>query len=68
IITREAFTRGLAVIDLRLICNQDADFASPTGPSVQGGGKIAAAISQWAAGPDPGQHRSVVFASGGGSG
>ena len=68
IITREAFTRGLAVIDLRLICNQDADFASPTGPSVQGGGKIAAAISQWAAGHDPGQHRSVVFASGGGSG
>ena len=50
IITREAFARGLAVIDLRLICNQDVDFASPTGPSVQGGGKIAAAVAQWAAG------------------
>ena len=65
IITREAFARGLAVIDLRLICNQDADFASPTGPSVQGGRKIAAAVAQWAAGPSSTRRRSEVFSSGG---
>jgi hypothetical protein len=66
IITREAFARGLAVIDLRLVCNQDGDFASPTGPSVQGGGKIAAAIAQWAAGLGPVRRRSEVFAGGAG--
>ena len=42
IITREAFSRGLPVIDLRLVCAEDEDFAAPTGPSVRGGGKIAA--------------------------
>jgi hypothetical protein len=64
VIMREAFARGLAVIDLRLICNQDADFASPTGPSVQGGGKIAAVVAQWAIGADAAR-RSEVFASAG---
>jgi hypothetical protein len=64
VIMREAFSRGLAVIDLRLICNQDADFASPTGPSVQGGGKIAAAAAQWAIGADAARRHSEVFASG----
>jgi hypothetical protein len=64
VITREAFARGLAVIDLRLICNQDADFASPTGPSVQGGGKIAGVVAQWATGADAMRRRSEVFASG----
>ncbi len=64
VITREAFARGLAVIDLRLICNQDADFAGPTGPSVQGGGKIAAAVAEWAASSDPARGRSEVFVKG----
>jgi hypothetical protein len=63
VIMREAFARGLAVIDLRLICNQDADFASPTGPSVQGGGKIAAIVAQWASGAAAARRRSEVFAS-----
>ncbi|WP_194163328.1 SGNH/GDSL hydrolase family protein [Teichococcus oryzae] len=67
VITREAFARGLAVIDLRLVCDQDADFASPTGPSVQGGGKIAVAVARWATSPDPLRRRSEVFASGGSS-
>ena len=44
VITREAFTRGLSLIDLRVLCNEDADFANPIEPSVQGGQKIAGAI------------------------
>ena len=46
-ITRSAFARGLSVIDLRLICNQDGDYANPIEPSAQGGAKIARAISAW---------------------
>jgi lysophospholipase L1-like esterase len=44
-ITRAAFARGLSLIDLRLICNQDGDYANPIEPSVQGGAKIARAIA-----------------------
>jgi hypothetical protein len=48
-ITREAFARNVALIDLRVICDSDQDFANPIEPSVQGGAKIARAIAQWAA-------------------
>ena len=44
-ITRAAFARGLSLIDLRLICNEDGDYANPIEPSVQGGAKIARAIA-----------------------
>ena len=43
-VTRAAFTRGLSLIDLRIICNHDGDYANPIEPSVQGGAKIAKAI------------------------
>lgn len=60
VITRQAFARRLPLIDLRLICTEAGDYANPIEPSVQGGGKIATAISalvsQW---PEHG-HRSVV--------
>lgn len=68
-ITREAFARGLALIDLRLVCGSDEDFAGPTGPSVRGGAKIAAAIAGWAA--EDGstrRRRSQVFVGGEGGG
>jgi hypothetical protein len=41
IILREAFARGLPVIDLRLIFDDDADYANDIEPSVTGGAKIA---------------------------
>jgi hypothetical protein len=44
-ITRAAFARGISLIDLRLICNQDGDYANPIEPSVQGGAKISRAIA-----------------------
>ena len=47
-ITREAFARGVDCIDLRVLCNDDRDFANPIEPSVHGGAKIAAAILSFA--------------------
>jgi hypothetical protein len=49
-ITREAFSRGIDCIDLRIICGEDRDFANPIEPSVHGGAKIARTIAGWAAG------------------
>jgi hypothetical protein len=46
IITREAFARRLPVLDLRMVCNEDADFANAIEPSVPGGAKIAATIAE----------------------
>jgi len=64
VITRAAFRRGLPLIDLRLICNEDEDYANPIEPSVQGGAKMAAAIASLAAAPEADWHRSLVVADG----
>ena len=62
-ITRVAFSRGTALIDLRLICSEDGDYANPIEPSVQGGLKIARAIASLArAGGDAGA--SIIVADG----
>jgi hypothetical protein len=61
VITRAAFAHGLPVLDLRLICAEDADFANPIEPSAQGGDKIAAAIARLIAEHDFGRGRSEVF-------
>jgi len=44
VIIREAFMAGVPLLDLRLICDRDEDYANPIEPSEEGGGKIAAAI------------------------
>jgi GDSL-like Lipase/Acylhydrolase family len=49
VVSRAAFARQSGLIDLRLICDSDEDYANPIEPSVQGGDKIAAAIAAWAA-------------------
>jgi hypothetical protein len=61
VITREAFARGVSLIDLRVLCNEDSDFANPIEPSVQGGQKIADAIAAFLRIPDDLQG-SRVFA------
>jgi hypothetical protein len=61
VITREAFARGLPVLDLRLVCDGDADFANPIEPSVQGGAKIAGEIARMLSERRDGE-RSEVFA------
>jgi lysophospholipase L1-like esterase len=60
-ITREVFARGLPLLDLRLICNDDGDFANPIEPSVQGGAKMASAISDLLASREAGAARSEVW-------
>jgi hypothetical protein len=59
-ITRAAFARGIALIDLRLICGEDDDYANPIEPSVQGGRKIAGAVAAFVTGG--GTPRSTVIA------
>jgi lysophospholipase L1-like esterase len=61
-IVREAVTRNLPLIDLRVVCNADSDLANPIEPSVQGGGKIAKAITALLLEHDFSARRSVVFA------
>jgi len=47
--TREAFAHNIDCIDLRILCDDDRDFANPIEPSVHGGAKIAGAILKFAA-------------------
>jgi hypothetical protein len=63
VITRAAFSRGLPLIDLRLICSERADYANPIEPSERGGAKIAAAIARLATAPDLQLDHSVVIAA-----
>ena len=46
IITFEVFKRKLPLIDLRILCNDDKDFANPIEPSCIGGLKIAKVINK----------------------
>lgn len=61
-ITRAAFDRGVSVIDLRLICNEDQDYANPIEPSAHGGQKIARAIAALVLANGTAQ-RSIVVAA-----
>ena len=46
VILREALTRRLPVVDLRLVCSSDEDFESVIEPSAVGGAKIAGVIAR----------------------
>ena len=61
VILRAAFANGLPVIDLRLICDEDADYANPIEPSSAGGRKIAQAILPALTNHDFGRGRTEVF-------
>jgi hypothetical protein len=63
VILREAFSAGLPVLDLRLVCTDPADYArsSPIEPSVVGGGKIARAVARLVTGFDFQAEGSRVF-------
>ena len=62
IITREAFGRGLPLVDLRLVCSEDADYANPIEPSARGGEEIARAILALAAGTSDASSRVIASA------
>ena len=59
VLTRAAVARGVTVLDLRLVCTEDADYANPIEPSSQGGAKIARAVRRWVHGEEA-QARVVV--------
>jgi len=61
VIMREAFARGVPVIDLRLIFDDDADYANDIEPSVKGGAKIAKAIATLVTTHDFTQRRSEIY-------
>ncbi|MCA1567150.1 MAG: SGNH/GDSL hydrolase family protein [Acidobacteria bacterium] len=60
-IIRAASARGLPLIDLRLICTDDRDYANPIEPSARGGAKIAAAIKRVVTEHDFSRGRTEVF-------
>ncbi len=60
-ITRAAFARGVPLIDLRLVCDEDADYANPIEPSSRGGEKIVRAIAKLLAEHDFARRRTEVF-------
>ena len=59
-ITRAAFSRGLPLIDLRLMFNDESDYANSIEPSAQGGEKIARAIAALVDGRTEGSSRVFV--------
>lgn len=59
-ITRAAFSRGLSVLDLRLVCDEDEDYANPIEPSAHGGAKIAGVIAAWATAGGPARRCQVI--------
>ena len=63
VITREAGSRGLPLLDLRTLFDEDADFANPIEPSAQGGEKLARAILQVVEEHDFAHPRSTIFAA-----
>jgi hypothetical protein len=63
-ITRAAFSSGTPLIDLRLICSEDGDYANPIEPSSQGGRKMAKAIATLIGSGAAGPHSIVVAGAG----
>ena len=59
-IVRAAFAHGLPLLDLRLICTEEGDYANQIEPSAQGGEKIARAIAEFVE-QDPAGGRTLVF-------
>jgi lysophospholipase L1-like esterase len=60
-IMREAFQRGVPMIDLRIMFSDDADYANPVEPSVIGGAKLVKAITTLVTTHDFTQRRSEIY-------
>jgi GDSL-like Lipase/Acylhydrolase family len=61
VIIRRAFLAGVPLIDLRLVCNEDSDYANEIEPSEKGGGKIANAIARLVSEHNFESRRTEVF-------
>ncbi len=62
VIIRQAIANNLPIIDLRLICNEAADYANSIEPSDKGGKKIAAKILELINKHEFSNRRTQVFA------
>lgn len=60
VIVRLAFANRLPIIDLRLVCDADGDYANEIEPSARGGSKIAAAIAALLSDDEKWRHTGVV--------
>jgi hypothetical protein len=63
VILREAFLAGLPVIDLRLVCDREADYShvSPIEPSMVGGSKITRVIAELVTTHDFGRRQPMIY-------
>lgn len=61
VILRAAVNAGAPVLDLRLICDEPADYANPIEPSAHGGQKIARAIAQVVTSHNFAGRRTVIY-------
>jgi lysophospholipase L1-like esterase len=61
VIIRLAFMSGVPLIDLRLVCDEDSDYANEIEPSEKGGGKIANAIVRLVSDHNFESRRTEVF-------
>jgi len=61
VIIRLAFISGVPLIDLRLVCDEDSDYANEIEPSEKGGGKIANAIVRLVSDHNFESRRTEVF-------
>ena len=61
VIIRLAFLSGFPLIDLRLVCDENSDYANEIEPSEKGGGKIANAIVRLVGEHNFENHRTEVF-------
>ena len=60
VILRKAFAAGIPLLDLRLICSENADYANPIEPSAAGGAKIADAVFKVLQSHDFGRKRTEL--------
>jgi len=61
VIIRLAFQSGVPLIDLRLVCDENTDYANEIEPSEKGGGKIANAIVRLVSDHNFESRRTEVF-------
>jgi hypothetical protein len=61
VIIKHAFMAGVPLIDLRLVCNEEADYANEIEPSAAGGKKIANAIVRLISEHDFERRRTQAF-------
>jgi hypothetical protein len=64
-VNRAAFRRALSLIDLRLLCDEDEDYANPIEPSVRGGDKIDSVIAELVSGHAGPPCHSIVLSRAG---